>query len=818
MAVSACGAAVYLRGLLVTLRSGILLGPYEIVSVVGAGAMGEVYQARDTRLDRRVAIKVLHPATAADQSSRERFEREARAASSLNHPHICTLYDVGRATPSPQPSPPRGEGARSAGEGAVDFLVMEYLEGETLAELIAKGPLSVDQVLRYGIEMTQALEVAHDRQLVHRDLKPSNVMVTSTGTKLLDFGLVKRILPSGADAPADFTLASVDRTTPGMIVGTLSYMSPEQARGLPLDGRTDIFSLGIVLYEMVTGQRPFQGLASADVIAAILNDDPRSPATLVPAVPAKLGRVVLKALAKDRALRYGSARELREALEALRETQRVPASSRTTKATARKAPSAARSGRQRRRRKIDSLAVLPLANVSADSGAEYLSDGITESIINSLSTIPALRVMARSSVFRYKGRTIEPGAVGDELNVRAVLMGRVQQVGANLVIGVELIDVADGSQLWGAQYTRQHADILAVQQEIASEISDTLRLRLSGEQRKRLASCYTPSSEAYQLYLQGRYCLNKRGEDDLKRADGYFRAAVEKDPNYALAWAGLADACALQVGGGTVDFDPQPLISRATSAAARALELDDLAEAHASMAFIKFRIEWDWPAAEREFTRALALNPGRASTRHWYGMFLAAQGRFDAALDEMRRAAELDPMSFVVMAGVAKVLYFARRFDEAIEQDRKIIQLDPTFLNAWFDLGFALLASGAHADALDVFSKIPVFVGRQEPGEPLLIPWFYALVGQMDTARTSLARLHELGSPELTSPVEFAFTHAALNEWDESYKWLKVAFDQRSGLLTYVNVDPITSKVLQNPRNRALIEGAGLVASSVPED
>lgn len=444
-----------------------------------------------------------------------------------------------------------------------------------------------------------------------------------------------------------------------------------------------------------------------------------------------------------------------------------------------------------------------------------MSDSITESIINSLSTIPTLRVMARSTVFRYKGRTVEPGTVGEELDVRAVLMGRARQVGESLIIGVELIDVADGSQLWGEQFHRQPSDILALQNEIAGEISEKLRLRLTGEQRKRLACCHTSDTEVYQLYLQGRYALNKRGEAEVKHAERYFQAAVEKDPAYAPAWAGLADACSLQIGAGTLSADPQPIIARATAAAVRAVELaPGLGEGHASMAFVKFRLEWDWPAAEREFTRALTLNPGHAPTRHWHGMFLAAQGRFEEALEEMRRAAASDPMSLIVMAGIAKVLYFSERFDEAIAQDRKIIQLDPTFPNAWFDLGFALLASGAHDEALEIFKKIPGFVGRQGDGEPLLIPWFYALAGNMELARTSLAQLRERSSPDLTSAFELAASYAALGLWDESYTWLKKAVDQRSGLLTYINVDPVTRVILTDARNRALLEDAGLVVSA----
>ena len=595
-----------------SLETGTSLGPYEIVARVGAGAMGEVYRARDTRLGRTVAIKILQRAVGDDRASRERFEREARAASSLNHPHICTVFDVGR-------------------DGAVDFLVMEFLDGQTLAERVAAGSLPVEEVVTRGIEIAGALESAHRHHLVHRDLKPSNVMVTDTGAKLLDFGLVKRTPDPAGPTLADATRA-LEVTQPGIVVGTVSYMSPEQARG-------------------------------------------------------------------------------------------------------------------------------------------------------------------------------------QEVDVRAILMGTVRQVGESLVIGVELIDAADGSQLWGAQYSRQPDDILSVQDDIASRISETLKVHLTGDQKKRLRTArQTVDGEAYRSYLQGRFCLNRRSEEQLERAVQYFEAAIARAPDYAPAWAGLADACALGTGGGSLDTDSQSIIDRARTSAAKALALDpDLADAHASMAFVKFRLDWDWRAAEGEFSKALVLNPGHAPTRHWHGMFLAARGRFDEALDEMRRAAELDPMSLIVMAGIAKVLYFAGRYNEAVEQDQKIIQLDRTFMNAWFDMGFALLVGGRHDEAMEVFKKIPVFTERLG-GEAMELPWFHAVIGDLDRARASLARLQAHGAPALISPAEYAFTYAALGEWEESHRWLTRACEQRSGLLTYMHVDPLLRELITYPPSRALLDRYGLTA------
>ena len=532
-----------------SLETGTSLGPYEIVARVGAGAMGEVYRARDTRLGRTVAIKILQRAVGDDRASRERFEREARAASSLNHPHICTVFDVGR-------------------DGAVDFLVVEFLDGQTLAERVAAGPLPVEEVVTRGIEIAGALESAHRHHLVHRDLKPSNVMVTDTGAELLDFGLVKRTPDPAGPTLADATRA-LEVTKPGIVVGTASYMSPEQARGQEVDGRTDLFSLDVVLYELVTGRKPFGGLTAADVVSAILSADPTPPGSVREGVPADVEAVILKALRKDPALRYQAAGDLLDDLRAARRALTRPDESGSTASrTATGRPKRAR----RTRRRLDSLAVLPLANASADPAAEYLSDGVTESIINSLSAIPKLHVMARSTVFRYKGQVVDPGRIAEELDVRAILMGTVRQVGESLVIGVELIDAADGSQLWGAQYSRRPDDILSVQDDIASRISETLKIRLTGDQKKRLrAARQAVDGEAYRSYLQGRFCLNRRSEEQLERAVQYFEAAIARAPDYAPAWAGLADACALRTGAGTLDTDCQPIIDRTRTSAAKAL-------------------------------------------------------------------------------------------------------------------------------------------------------------------------------------------------------------------------------------------------------
>jgi serine/threonine-protein kinase len=740
----------------------------------------------------------------------------------------------------------------------------------TLRTHLARTNLEIEKALDIAIQIAAALDAAHAAGIVHRDIKPENIMLRTDGyVKVLDFGLAKLTEKTSAPAStsnnAEAITVPLSETDPGAVIGTTGYMSPEQARGLPVDARTDIFSFGVLLYEMVSGRVPFSGETKNDIIVSLLNRDPLPLMRFSPGAPPELQRIVTKALAKDKEERYQTVKDLLIDLRGLKrelefaarlERSADPgfssgggsgpltghsgqssyasgfgASARTDEMQAARATTSAGSvaGRLGRRplaaflgltavlvalglgvyyfaargKTINSVAIMPFVNTRNNPNAEYLSDGLTESIISSLSQIPNLKVMSRSAVFRYKGQNVEPQEVGQKLGVGAVLMGTVDQIGDNLVIKTELIDVSDGSQLWGEQYNRKISDLIAVQQEISWKISKKLRLRLTGEEEKRITKHYTENTEAYQLYLKGRYFWNKRGKENLNNGIRSFQEAIKIDPGYALAYSGMADSYALLADNGAVA--PNDAMPRAKAAAERAIELDpELAEGYTSLAFVKLSYDWDWPAAERDFKRALELNPNYATAHQWYASYLLQMGRYDDAREEIRRAQQLDPLSLIINANKGYYLYFARQYDEAIAQYRKTLEIDPNFGVGRFYLAQAYVQKKMYGEAIAEFQKLIA-----SPGDDLetaaALGYAYARSGRRAEAQKILAEMIELQKSRYVSPLYIATVHAGLDDKDQAMEWLYKAYDGKHPGLVLIKVDPMFDSLRGDGRFQELL-------------
>jgi len=804
-----------------SLPTGTRLGPYEIVTPIGSGGMGDVYRARDVRLHREVAVKVLPERFSRDTDARLRFEREARAVAALSHPNILAIHDYGS-------------------NEAAAYSVTELLEGQTLRQRLLEGPIPWRKAVDIGAAVADGLAAAHAKGIIHRDLKPENLFLTADGrVKILDFGIAQLVRaepePHHAD-PALMPTAPM-RTDSNAVLGTAGYMSPEQLRGESVDATSDIFSLGCVLYEMVSGKAAFIRGTVIDSLSAILTDTPDVFTTSSGMVPYELARLITRCLEKNRAERFQSARDLAFALRALGTstslTFEAPAvrkrrrllwtglaglvviaavaaflgSRRVVEPSSRPAVPSRQLEEAQTRRPIRSIAVLPFVNGTGDREAEYLSDGITETLINTLAQVPGLRVMSRTSVFHYKDRSPNPASVGRDLHVSAVVVGRIESIGDRLIISAELIDTSDNALIWGNRYQTARTDLFSIHQAIASEIARMLRLQITGRTEEVLTRHHATDPRAYELYLKGRFQWNKRDADGLYKAIELFNQAIEIDPQYAPAYAGLADCYnLLDIWAGLPTKETFP---RAKEAAQKALAIDDqLAEAHTSLAYAIHTYEWDWVAAERDYKRAIALNPNYATARQWYAEFLTATGRFDEAEEQGRKALEIDPMSPIINAVVAYNRVMARRYDAAIEQGIRTTQLFPSFMPGYAYLGLAYLESGKPREAVAAFEK-----ARELQDIVVVFTWLIRahLAAGDDTEAQRLTReLEKRGRREYLPPYYMAALDAHRGKTDRAFAELGRALQERTGAMVWLTVDPALDPL------RADARFAKLVARRVP--
>ncbi|MBI5118854.1 protein kinase [Candidatus Poribacteria bacterium] len=793
---------------------GKTISHYKVIEKIGEGGMGVVYKAEDLKLKRPVALKFFTPRSLGNPDEKTRFLYEAQAAAALDHPNICTTYEI------------------DEGEGRT-FIAMAYVEGRTLKEMLESGPLAIEKALDIITQVAEGLQAAHDKGIIHRDIKGDNIMVTEKGqAKIMDFGLAK--LPGRTQL-----------TTANTIMGTVEYMSPEQARGEVVDHRADIWSLGIVLYEALTGRPPFIATNPASLIHKIIHEEPAEIADISPHVPTGLSAVVARALAKDREERYESVLEF---LDDLRNYQTIRPRPRTESGARRQSGTVVMSkpGSKRSRfvavviaavvlglltavvllgrksklpyrlftapaqgKALSSIVVLPFVDMSPGKDQEYFCDGLAEEIINALSQVKGLRVVARTSAFSFKGEMIDVRDIGKKLGVDAVLEGSVRKAGNKLRITAQLVSVADGYHLWSERYDRDMAGVFAVQDEITVAIVDNLQIKLLGEERERLARQQGTGFDAYNSYLQGRYFWNKMTEEGLKKAIEYFEQAIEKAPDYAPAYAGLADSYMnLPLYSA---FSPQEAYTRAKQAVTKALELDDtLAEAHASHAWIKMNYEWDWKGAESECLRAIELNPGYAAAHRWYAFDLLFVGRFDQSVKEVLLAQELDPLSLVANRTVGHIYYYAGQYEKALQAIRKTMEMDPNFAYVHLDQGLVYLQQSKNEQALAEFQKEKALAKTWNPVVETWLAIGYAKAGKKDEAQKALNDLIERSKKGYVPPSGIARLYIVLGEKEPALEWLTKAFQKRDFFLRYLKVEPTFDPIRSDPRCTEMLRKMGL--------
>jgi serine/threonine protein kinase/TolB-like protein/Flp pilus assembly protein TadD len=825
------------------------LSHYRIVSKIGAGGMGEVYLAQDTsELGRTVALKIVSAEVTKDKDRLQRFTQEARTASNLNHPNILTIHEFGQTE-------------------SVSFIATEFVDGVTLREHLSSRRLKLIDVLDVAIQIVSALNAAHEAGITHRDLKPENVMIRKDHiVKVLDFGLAKLTQTSGATTEStgseDATRMQVN-TTPGLIMGTVSYMSPEQSVGAAVDQRTDIWSAGVVLYEMIAGCVPFQGKDIHRQIIAIQESDPAPLSQQVEGVPERLEEIVTKCLAKEKDERYQTAKDLLIDLRNLRRKLDVDAEIERTVAPAFRSTSAGTSPSTQgaisanvaasetaastassaeyivtgiRQRKlglaiaalvliaagigtflvfrsrpanvaIKSIAVMPFVNESGNADLEYLSDGMTETLINSLSQIPNLSVKARSSVFRYKGKEVDPKKVASELGVQAILTGHVIQRGDQLTLSVELIDGLTENTIWGNKYERKGSDLVSLQSEVARDVSGKLKSKISGADAAKVEKSFTANPEAYQLYLKGIFYWNKRNPESLKRSIEFFNQAIEKDPAYALAYAGLAEAYVLlpEYYAGT----PRDCYPKATAAAKRALELDgSVAEARTALAHA-FAQDFKFPEAEREFRQAIQMNPNYATAHQWYATVLLVTKRYDESVAEGKRAQEIDPLSLIITTNMAGYYFYQGKYDEALPYAKTTVDMDPNFFLGRNTLGLIYEMKGSYAEALIEAKRVLEL--NDDPNYLANLAHLYAVSGKRNEALKTLEQMKQIASGgRYISGYSFAVVYIGLGDKDKAIEQLERSFEYRAPDFLYVAVDPYFKDLHSDPRFVDLMHRAGL--------